>query len=61
MKHIWKVEVHLTDGMGFDRFNVEAKDDVEAKEKGIRLMVRSHGDDIKIKYVELEHKLEFED
>ena len=60
MKHIWNVAVHLVEG-GFDRFKVEARDDVEAKEKGIRLMVRDHGDEIKIKYVELEHVLKFEE
>ena len=55
MKHVWKVTVHLTKNDGYDIFNVVAKDDVEARETGVRLMLaRNKG---KVDYVEVERRL----
>lgn len=60
MKHIWKVTVTLDDGDNWDLWHVEAKDDVEARRKGIEL-TKSITDDPKIEYAETKHVLEFED
>ena len=60
MKHIWKVIVTLDDGDNWDLWHVEAKDDVEAREKAIEL-TKANAENPKIEYAETKHVLEFED
>ena len=49
MKHIWRVTVTLDDGDNWDLWHVEAKDDVEAREKGIEL-TKANTENPKIEY-----------
>ena len=55
MKRIWRVTVHCGDEWGYDDFKVEAKDDVEAKEKALALTNKS----LKVEFVEINIETEF--
>ena len=61
MRHIFRVTVTMDDGDNWDIWNVEAKDDVDAREKGIAMTKAEHGSKSKIEYAEIKHIVEFED
>lgn len=67
MKHIWKVTVQFEEDIegevleDFYQFNIEAINDLEARKKGIKCAKQKVNEFIQIRYVEIEHRLEFED
>ena len=63
MRNIWRVAVHLTGGDYFE-FNIEAKDDLIAREKAIGCAALEYAvdrDTLHVNYVETELLVRIED
>lgn len=62
MKIVWQVSVHYQEG--WDVFNVQAKDDLIARSKAIKIATKradlTEGDELIVKYCEIERLLDFE-